>query len=117
MSLPLQQSHRCLDPGVQQRSDDTVDEDDGLAKSHDEDYEWARSHEGAFVADRASAALFMNDFRLTDKWLAALVYSSSAVDKASRKQVGDLVVVGEAWVDWARVGGDPCQGDNVVFGV
>ncbi|KAH8032916.1 hypothetical protein HPB51_003700 [Rhipicephalus microplus] len=52
-------------PGNLLRNGDLVDEDDGIAKSHDEAYERATSHVDIFVADKASAALFLNDFRHT----------------------------------------------------
>ncbi|KAH6938291.1 hypothetical protein HPB50_008349 [Hyalomma asiaticum] len=40
---------------------------------------------------------------------------SGVVDKASRNGVGNLIDVGEVWVDGARTGGSPCQGDHAVF--
>lgn len=71
-SMPLFPGHRYLGPGNPQRNGDPVDEDDGIAKSHDEAYERARSHEDVFAADQASAALFLNDFRRTGNWHSAL---------------------------------------------
>ncbi|KAL1472990.1 hypothetical protein MTO96_039012 [Rhipicephalus appendiculatus] len=66
------QSHRYLGPGNPLRNGDPVDEDDGIAKSHDEAYERAKSHVDVFAADQASAALFLNDFRRTGNWHSAL---------------------------------------------
>ncbi|KAL1415819.1 hypothetical protein MTO96_028762 [Rhipicephalus appendiculatus] len=64
-SMPLFPGHRYLGPGNPLRNGDPVDEDDGIAKSHDEAYERAKSHVDVFAADQASAALFLNDFRRT----------------------------------------------------
>ncbi|KAL3211370.1 hypothetical protein MRX96_008464 [Rhipicephalus microplus] len=64
--------HRYLGNGNPLRNGDPVDEDDGIAKSHDEAYERATSHEDVFAADQASAALFLNDFRRTDNWHSPL---------------------------------------------
>ncbi|KAL1460342.1 hypothetical protein MTO96_027549 [Rhipicephalus appendiculatus] len=71
-SMPLFPGHRYLGPGNPLRNGDPVDEDDGIAKSHDEAYERAKSHVDVFAADRASAALFLNDFRRTGNWHSAL---------------------------------------------
>ncbi|KAL3173911.1 hypothetical protein MRX96_001131 [Rhipicephalus microplus] len=70
--MPLLQGHQYLGPGNPLRKGDPVDEDDGLAKSHDEAYERATSHEDVFAADQASAALFLNDFTRTGNWNSAL---------------------------------------------
>ncbi|KAL1477317.1 hypothetical protein MTO96_035827, partial [Rhipicephalus appendiculatus] len=61
-----------LGPGNPLRNGDPVNEDDGIAKSHDEAYERAKSHVDVFAADQASAALFLNDFRRTGNWHSAL---------------------------------------------
>ncbi|KAL1424581.1 hypothetical protein MTO96_019987 [Rhipicephalus appendiculatus] len=71
-SMPLFPGHRYLGPGNPLRNGDPVDEDDGIAKSHDEAYERAKSHVDVFAADQASAALFLNDFRRTGNWHSAL---------------------------------------------
>ncbi|KAL3247425.1 hypothetical protein MRX96_057082 [Rhipicephalus microplus] len=70
--MPLFPGHRYLGPGNPLRNGDPVDEDDGIAKSHDEAYERATSHEDVFAADQASAALFLNDFTGTGNWHSAL---------------------------------------------
>ncbi|KAL1486991.1 hypothetical protein MTO96_046719 [Rhipicephalus appendiculatus] len=64
-SMPLFPGHRYLGPGNPLRNGDPADEDDGIAKSHDEAYERAKSHVDVFAADQASAALFLNDVRRT----------------------------------------------------
>ncbi|KAL1462069.1 hypothetical protein MTO96_027316, partial [Rhipicephalus appendiculatus] len=51
--------HRYLGPGNPLRNGNPVGEDDGIAKSHDEAYQRARSYVDVFVADQASAALFL----------------------------------------------------------
>ncbi|KAH8032418.1 hypothetical protein HPB51_025149 [Rhipicephalus microplus] len=71
-SMPLFQGHRYLGPGNPLRKGDPVDEDDGIAKSHDEAYEQATSQEDVFAPDQASAALFLNDFTRTGNWNSAL---------------------------------------------
>ncbi|KAL1436341.1 hypothetical protein MTO96_049774 [Rhipicephalus appendiculatus] len=71
-SMPLFPGHRYLGPGNPLRNGDPVDEDDGIAKSHDEACERAKSHVDVFAADQASAALFSNDFRRTGNWHSAL---------------------------------------------
>ncbi|KAL3258211.1 hypothetical protein MRX96_016717 [Rhipicephalus microplus] len=71
-SIPLFPGHRYLGFGNTLRNGDPVDEDDSISKSHDKVYERATSHEDVFVADQASAALFLNDFRRTDTWHSAL---------------------------------------------
>ncbi|KAL3242217.1 hypothetical protein MRX96_021437 [Rhipicephalus microplus] len=63
--MPLFPGHRFLGPGNTLRNGDPVNEDDGIAKSHDEVYERATRHEDVFAADQASAALFLNNFRRT----------------------------------------------------
>ncbi|KAL3171800.1 hypothetical protein MRX96_001442 [Rhipicephalus microplus] len=65
--MPLFPGHRYLGPGNLLRNGDPVDEDNGIAKSHDEAYERATSHEDVFAADQASAALFLNG--LYTHWL------------------------------------------------
>ncbi|KAL1458828.1 hypothetical protein MTO96_043432 [Rhipicephalus appendiculatus] len=72
-SMPLFPGRRYLGPGNPLRNGDPVDEDDGIAKSHDEAYERAKSHADVFAADQAPAALFLNDFRRTGNWHSALV--------------------------------------------
>ncbi|KAL3245478.1 hypothetical protein MRX96_046909 [Rhipicephalus microplus] len=73
--------HRYLGPGNPLRNGDPVDDDDGIAKSHDEAYKRATSHEDVFAADQASAALFLNDFTRTDNWHSALVHDEPANDE------------------------------------
>ncbi|KAL3173267.1 hypothetical protein MRX96_012394 [Rhipicephalus microplus] len=70
--MPLFPGNWNLGPWNLLRNGDLVDEDDGIAKSHDEAYERATSHVDIFVADKASAALSLNDFRHTGSWHSAL---------------------------------------------
>ncbi|KAL1476981.1 hypothetical protein MTO96_017850 [Rhipicephalus appendiculatus] len=65
-------SHRYLGPGNPLRNGDPVDEDDRIARRHDEAYERARSHEDVFAADQESTALFLDDFRRTGNWHSAI---------------------------------------------
>ncbi|KAL3220059.1 hypothetical protein MRX96_030099 [Rhipicephalus microplus] len=69
--MPLFPGHRYMSPGNPLRNGDPVDEDDGIAKSHDKAYERATSHDH-LAPDQASAALFLNGFIRTGNWHSAL---------------------------------------------
>ncbi|KAH8025852.1 hypothetical protein HPB51_012884 [Rhipicephalus microplus] len=69
--MPFFPGHQYLGPGNPLRNGDPGDEDDGIAKSHDEAYEQTTSHEDVFAADQAPAVL-LNDFRRTGNWHSAL---------------------------------------------
>ncbi|KAH8032417.1 hypothetical protein HPB51_025148 [Rhipicephalus microplus] len=91
--MPLLQGYQYLGPGNPLRKGDPVDEDDGIAKSHDEAYERATSHEDVFAADQASAALFLNDFTRTGRPIDVVSYTTSNLSNyESYEQKRDLNV-------------------------
>ncbi|XP_075728593.1 uncharacterized protein LOC119163910 isoform X1 [Rhipicephalus microplus] len=63
--MPLFPGHQYLGSGNPLRNGYSVDEDNGIAKSHDEAYKRATSRKDVFAADHVSAALFVNYFRRT----------------------------------------------------
>ncbi|KAL1472046.1 hypothetical protein MTO96_023194 [Rhipicephalus appendiculatus] len=76
-------------PGINPlRDGDPVDEDDAIAKSHDEVYERAKSHVDVFAADQASAAL-LNDFRRTVYGLSSVGLNHSIDTGICRVKKGE----------------------------
>ncbi|XP_037557557.1 uncharacterized protein LOC119434483 [Dermacentor silvarum] len=63
--------HHYLGPGSH-KGKDPIDEDDRIAKHHDEAYERAESDADVFAADRASTKEFFHDFVSTGNWHSAL---------------------------------------------
>ncbi|KAH8032427.1 hypothetical protein HPB51_025183 [Rhipicephalus microplus] len=64
--------HQYLGSGNPLRNGYSVDEDNGIAKSHDEAYKRATSRKDVFAADHVSAALFLNYFRRTVNGLSSV---------------------------------------------
>ncbi|KAL1466342.1 hypothetical protein MTO96_042800 [Rhipicephalus appendiculatus] len=89
--MPLFPGHRYPSPGNPLRNGDLVDEDDGIAKSHEEAYKRARSHVDVYGSHQASAALFLNDFRPTCNW-----HSELGVVRLGTKNIVEEYVLGRS---------------------
>ncbi|XP_075742053.1 uncharacterized protein LOC142794741 [Rhipicephalus microplus] len=70
--MPLFPGHRYLGPGNPLQNGEPVDEDDRIAKRHDEAYSRAESDADVFAADRQSTKEFFKDFVSTGNWHSAL---------------------------------------------
>lgn len=71
-TLPLFPGHRYLGPGNRLHNGEPVDEDDRIARRHDEAYSRAQSDADVFAADRQYTKEFFKDFVSTGNWHSAL---------------------------------------------
>ncbi|XP_075726266.1 uncharacterized protein LOC142767912 [Rhipicephalus microplus] len=70
--MPLFPGHRYLGPGNPLQNGEPVDQDDRIAKRHDEAYSRAKSDADVFAADRQSTKECFKDFVSTGNWHSAL---------------------------------------------
>lgn len=70
--MPLFPGHRYLGPGNRLHNGEPVDEDDRIARRHDEAYSRAQSDADVFAADRQHTNEFFKDFVTTGNWHSAL---------------------------------------------
>lgn len=70
--MPLFPGHRYLGPGNRLHNGEPVDEDDRIARRHDEAYSRAQSDADVFAADRQYTKEFFKDFVSTGNWHSAL---------------------------------------------
>ncbi|KAH8021836.1 hypothetical protein HPB51_018542 [Rhipicephalus microplus] len=93
--MPLFSGHRYLGPGNPLRNGDPVDEDDGLAKSHDEAYDLygipgakrKRAHNGQ--SDTADAKRYQPDSSTGDARMSAQMQSDTPV-RPDRAGIGGM---------------------------